>query len=210
MCSQGSQESKEHAVTLKEADPNAVHAMIEYFYTCDFDDMGAALVDNALSLHILVYRLAGQYLLKPLQDLAALKFEKHAAARWKEPDFAAAIAQAYDHASEDIDALKTTVLSVTHSHASALFRNPDQYPEFHRVVRDTPYFAAEVALMEYTEGKTAKLKWFRCDNANCRLATGPGFCSPADVPANNIIYCQGCGKHMAHSAWDKYQVKDDD
>ena len=80
-----------------------MHALVEYLSTCDFDDMGAALVDNALSLHILVYRLAGQYLFKPLQELVAAKFAKHAAARWREPDFAAAIAQAYDHASKDMD-----------------------------------------------------------------------------------------------------------
>lgn len=181
--------------------------MIEYLYTCDFDDKGADLKDEAMSLNVMVYRLAGQYLYQPLQDLAASKFTEHANAHWDHPMFDAAIAQVYDHASTDQDALKKTLIAVTKKHASTLFGDAEQYPQFLQVARETPHFAADVGVKCFTQASESKVKWYKCYRQGCRYNDISGFCAPDDVPSNNNIWCPGCGTANLPSTWNQYEVK---
>jgi hypothetical protein len=105
-------EAKESNIDLSEQDPEAVEAMIEYFYKSDYSRLAE---DNAsaLVLHVHVYQLAAMYDIQELKDVAADLFDKAAKEDWKSPAFPLAIQEIYMHPESDDKTLRK--LAVKHA-----------------------------------------------------------------------------------------------
>ncbi|PGH04534.1 hypothetical protein AJ79_07060 [Helicocarpus griseus UAMH5409] len=72
-------EAKDDVVELMEDDPQAVEALVEFMYTCDYSAVKSQLHGHALmSLHIKVFEIADKYNVQPLKGLVRpvfLQFE---------------------------------------------------------------------------------------------------------------------------------------
>ncbi|OQN98588.1 hypothetical protein B0A48_15851 [Cryoendolithus antarcticus] len=136
----GFKEDTDNAYTFKDVDPAAVHAMLQFLYTGIYSADG----NDVVSCHIHVIKLAEQYMLSLLCDLAAKKFEACMWRRWDQPDFAVAVDLIYAHGPDSMSRLKTTLLDIGRKHMAVLLREPETHPDFHEVVRRVPGFLADL------------------------------------------------------------------
>ncbi|KAK5132424.1 hypothetical protein LTR08_009107 [Meristemomyces frigidus] len=137
------QEQAEANMTLHNDDPEAIDAMLGYFYTCDYSDVNEST--SACVLNLRMFALAEKYLVNQLGPLAAKKFTAAAEKDWASDDFANAIQEAYTNTGDTNQLLLGVINDVVTKHVKKLFGREDQVSRFTEVFNTTPAFRASVA-----------------------------------------------------------------
>jgi hypothetical protein len=91
-------EANEGCVDLHEDDANAVHALLEYLYTTNYNDEVFKEQDEytPLSFNVLVFFIADKYEIPALATLACNKFFLHATSDWRSASFCDAAEEIYE------------------------------------------------------------------------------------------------------------------
>lgn len=145
------QEAQENHIALDDDHPDAVGAMITYFYTGEYHDLareGEECSSLALDAHI--YILADKYFITPLKQLATMKFSKQCEVEWKLPAFAEAIKLIYDDGPER-SAIKEKAVQAAMSHLKELCAKDSEHKGFRDLLLITPRFAVDL-LTAMSEG----------------------------------------------------------
>lgn len=199
-------------IELPEDDgPEAVRAMVEYFYTSDYspsDTKSASLeglqsdfddVASNMLFDIQVYALADRLQLNALRLLAEHKFDNTAAKNWVYDEFPEAIKKVYDVAPPGPrgQELRNIVIKYAAENAKALFQND----LFSTVLGDVAEFGRDLSsalcgfkALRYNEqnaARTASDTKFRCGECGTAFSLGleKGFdfkdCIRCPVCTNN-------------------------
>jgi hypothetical protein len=118
---------------MDEDEPDAIAAMVEFFYQQDYEvsyprSMSEASPEahgHTMIFHLQVYALANRLQIQDLKNLAAENFADVIIKHWGDPSFPAAIQFAYSIAppSTEGDDLRASVVDVATAHAKDLFTN---------------------------------------------------------------------------------------
>ncbi|KAM3416654.1 hypothetical protein BST61_g8245 [Cercospora zeina] len=130
---------KKHVV-LKEDSPDAVNALLRFFYKGNYEAKTSANANStALDQHVSVYVIADKYGVSRLTELATEKFKNSIKA--DSADFAR-IAELLWSTDEKPEALKAVVCTTIHDNKQLLKR--DSKSEIVQVIKRTPALAAEL------------------------------------------------------------------
>jgi hypothetical protein len=117
-------EKKEANIDLTEQDAEAVEAVIEYLYKCDYTRLAKNNVD-ALVLHVHVHQLAHMYDINELQNVAASLFNIAAEKDWALPAFPQAIQEIYINPEDDEKTLRKLVVKHAVDNINDLLEDDD-------------------------------------------------------------------------------------
>jgi hypothetical protein len=204
-----SQEAKDNTITLEDDDPEAVGAMIEYFYRHMYE---VRADHQGIVLHVKVAALADKYMITPLGALAYWKFAECLEKEWDQEAMCDAIREVYTTADEDyVAGLKNALLVTVDEHSAQLFDKSST--SFRATVADIPEFLKEYSTKFATKPppKESSLPdnavWYKCPGSRCQ-SYGASFCieNQEDVPETFVFSCPlGCHESRAQSFW-KHQV----
>lgn len=182
--------------------------MIYYLYHFDHTDSGTK---SALVLDVRVFAIADKYLLEPLKQLAARKFEAHCKAEWQTAAFAEAAAEAYATAPVHDNTLKRTVVATVKAHAVELRSAKPEYEAFRKVISEIAELGADLvfdgAMGESSSTGAAGLSsssftWYRCPQPFCGLEF---YRRDGQVPPT--AYCpNGCFHDRPPVWWAPYKI----
>jgi hypothetical protein len=167
------QEGKENKIDLPDDDPQAVDAMIAFFYTHAYGDHGNPQSDaEPMALDACVFTLADKYFVKPLKDTAAKQFTDRAKKEWSSPAFANAITEVYTScpANNNGRALRDAILNVVNKNYHVLYGDVEKYPDFHQAVDEVDGFAADITHTLATKklvkrtAKDSECRRYKCPN----------------------------------------------
>ncbi|KAK5701413.1 hypothetical protein LTR17_022606 [Elasticomyces elasticus] len=134
-CEGGFQEASRNVITLKEDNPDAVGAMIQYLYTTDYDaEEGSSTPPMILDVNVHV--VADKYDLSALAKLADRKFHTRASREWNTPAFVE-VATLIFTTENDVGDLRNTVVSTANAHRIELSQG-DIGAQFHKVAFAVP------------------------------------------------------------------------
>lgn len=102
---------------LKEDDSDVIDALVQFFYTLDYDDALHNHIPATVS-GVRTFIAADKYFVEPLVFVAGNKFEKCCEEAWSTLALARAIRELYINGSPGNDCLKQVVASVGRSSAS--------------------------------------------------------------------------------------------
>lgn len=146
-------------IELPENDgPNAVTAMVEYFYTADYtepkigdwnatvglyDEVKGAARPDLMLFNIMAYALADRIQQDDFKTLVEHKFQRAVAHGWVYNEFAVAVKEVYHVAppGDRGDELRNTVIKHAAENAKALFQNDI----FKTMVGDVPDFGRDLS-----------------------------------------------------------------
>ncbi|QDS69510.1 hypothetical protein FKW77_007081 [Venturia effusa] len=121
-CTKDFKEKKDANIDLSEQDPEAVEALLEYLYKCDYTRLTKDNV-NALVLHVHVYQLAHMYDVAELKNVAAALFKEAAEKDWELPAFPLAIQEIYVNPEDDAKTLRKLVVDQASEHLETLLKD---------------------------------------------------------------------------------------
>ncbi|KAE9984457.1 hypothetical protein EG328_008756 [Venturia inaequalis] len=145
-CTKDFKEKKDANIDLSEQDPEAVEALLEYLYKCDYTRLTK---DNAsaLVLHVHVYQLADMYDIAELKDVAARLFKETAEKDWELPAFLLAIQEIYLNPEDDAKTLRKLVVNEAIQHLETLLQDDDG--EFAQVMIAFGEFGKDVCKVSF-------------------------------------------------------------
>lgn len=191
-CADSLQEAGKKHIVLHEDPPDAVNAMLRFFYKGDYeakDCTDAGLTE--LDLHLSVHVVADKYGAPALAHLAASKFKK--SAKPDSVEFARVAALLWS--SEDKpETLRSVVLRIIQSNKGLMKR--DSKSELPQAIRGTPALAAELcfAMAECTSPKVYQCP--RCDGVSPLVR----ICATYEQKYT----CPGCGATSSGSCINSY------
>ncbi|KAK5121820.1 hypothetical protein LTR85_004695 [Meristemomyces frigidus] len=161
--------STNNTIELHDDDPDAVEAMLRFFYTLDYSDLPKSR-DSVCSavFNVRVFTLAEKYLLVHLREHAAAKFAAAADRSWGSDGFTDAITEAYTTTADYEAQLKRGIMGVVLTHAKDLFDMDGEYHHFREMARHVPIFTAEVAeLLSQRLDRESRMAVYRCQKPSC-------------------------------------------
>lgn len=116
-------------------------------YHGTYVDPGNAPTDMPpILLDVRMFIIADKYFVESLKRLACLKFSARCEGDdWRSPDFATAVTELYESGVED-DSVRRVVVATIRDQATDLLMKAAEYPDIHKVMRETPAFGADVVV----------------------------------------------------------------
>ena len=163
---------------LEDDSASAVHAMLQFMYTFDFDSSGNDLERmSPMLFDVEVYSLAEKYDVSPLKLLTQDKFRKAVETCWDMDDFAQTVVAVYSSTPSTDRGLRDTIAEVTRDHIATLLEKC----LFKEVLEVTAGFAADV--IQLMASGSAKKK-YRCPNCGSNWE--------AVIAPSTHYVCQNC------------------
>ncbi|RDI83852.1 hypothetical protein Vi05172_g6278 [Venturia inaequalis] len=163
-CTKDFKEKKDANIDLSEQDPEAVEALLEYLYKCDYTRLTK---DNAsaLVLHVHVYQLADMYDIAELKEVAAGLFKETAEKDWELPAFPLAVQEIYDNPEDDARTLRKLVVNEAIDHLDTLLE--DDHGEFAQVMAAFGEFGKDICKDSFHGANLNRnVASYQCEN-NC-------------------------------------------
>ncbi|KAK5679749.1 hypothetical protein LTS10_007697 [Elasticomyces elasticus] len=197
-----SQEAQTGVITLKEDDPSAVAAMLDYVYNFDYPD--DANHDNTepispILFNLQVYVLADKYDIPYLGRIAESKFCQRATEDWKDAAFAEAAAFVFMEDAGAAAKLRWLVVELATLHSSELSKD-DVGTRFQEVVGSVP--ALGLALWQKQTGVRdyPKYHWCLCPSLNC----GARVFLYKWLDGEDDVWCTVCASRHEARKWREY------
>lgn len=193
---------------LQGDDPNAVSALMHYFYHFEYKSVFHAGPDVApVSVDVRIYVIADKYFVRPLQEQAKANITARLRTQWATSLFSDAIVDIYSLDPAYRDELKGIILEQVKQHPE-LFNVPDKYPHFHDALREAKEFAADAASVLAT---AANCNWdlcpavgYKCPGCNSIIALSRKW----PEVGNFTISCPfGCYVGLDLTFWGKHKVR---
>lgn len=138
------EEAHDNAIDLSDDDPNAVEALLRFFYLGHYTNCtGENVVDQNLAYHLKVYIVADKYVVHELRQLAGCDFAHKAERNCYLPEFADVVELVYQF--DAMHWLKSVLVSTAARHAPRLF-NDWKLQRFQEVARSVPSFTADIVM----------------------------------------------------------------
>ncbi|KAH8698146.1 BTB/POZ protein [Phaeosphaeriaceae sp. PMI808] len=186
VCLGGFKEASSGVIDLSEDDSDAVKAMLQFFYTIDY------AYDTAL--HAKVYAIAENYDIKPLKDLARVKFEKAADRDWDSPYFPTTISFVYTSTPPSDRGLRDIVIKRSKDHLNALLDSP----EFGCMIEGNGVFGRDlVKAIAHRPEPEPGAATYKC--AAC------GKSMTAWLNPSQNVHCPSCGVNYSYTSWTKWK-----
>ncbi|GIZ45580.1 hypothetical protein CKM354_000874000 [Cercospora kikuchii] len=174
-------ESGKKHIMLHEDSPEAVNAMLRYFYKGDYEtDTYEGSSSNELDLHISVYIAADKYGVSKLAELAMRKFRGSAKA---DSAAFARVAEQLWITDDKPEPFKIAVCEIIRDNGHLLQRGSES--ELAAIVRKTPALAAELCV---TLAEAACEQLYPCPS--CYM---PRRLAEPCVTEKQVYVCAGCG-----------------
>lgn len=124
----------------------AVHEMLRFMYTADYDDEHTSEDPcfTPMLLDVQMHTIADKYNIPALANLATRKFATRALTAWNTTDFAYAIEEMFTTAPESQKSMRDCAIYTTIQHAKALYTHDLGLP-LRDMASRTPGFASELA-----------------------------------------------------------------
>ncbi|KAK6391243.1 hypothetical protein LTR65_004703 [Meristemomyces frigidus] len=196
-------EAEENVITLHEDDPDAVDAMLQYFYKSDYAGRLPGSQPSAIVLDVRTHRVADKYGVAPLCKLATSKFADGAIKGWNTAAFAEAIEEVYSSLPADPRwELRGRLVGVAKAHAKALF-SEDFGLHFRKIAATVPSFSAQLAriLSEASEEDEAR---YSCTCDHCIGHHKTFVMQRADLGYSYA--CPYCRCEFSGHSWTKRRV----
>ncbi|CZT14443.1 uncharacterized protein RCC_00420 [Ramularia collo-cygni] len=146
-CDGGFKDASDGSITLLEDDCFAVHAMLNFLYSADYDDQDDGEGAPVL-LNLFVHTLADKYDIPALTELATAKFYTCAEPDWRSKGFADAVEEIYTVSHDTKQDLRSHVVEICAKNAVELFgvlEEGHELVKLRSVADNVPRFGADVA-----------------------------------------------------------------
>ncbi|KAK5724597.1 hypothetical protein LTR15_004643 [Elasticomyces elasticus] len=190
-------EATEGVITLKEDKPAVVDAMINYFYTFDYNserNNGGTNEMSALEFDVHVLLLADKYDIPDLARLTTTKFKKRAQNEWKSTAFANAAGLVFA-AGFPVDPLRDIVVQIAMAQAKELDKG-DVGRRFYEIASSTPALAVALwrkrSIRDWDE--LSGYQWYTCPK-------GCGTSVYTELSSGYQIWCKSCEEYTGSSLW---------
>ena len=211
------QESTARCIEMPDDDPDAVHAMLSFLYTGNYDDEVPRLGGMpSLKLHVLVFIMADKYNLPLLERKATNNFTARAANEWKSSAFADAVEEIYNQESGTKQLLRHQVIRICAANASAIFwLHPDKTAACGEKLRDIAETKSSFGLELLTaisapgRGASNQLKgsYSHERRYKCPDCTDTFVAKSFTLIQGDVFHCPYCGKGQPWDDWgNKYRV----
>jgi hypothetical protein len=186
---------------MDEDDPDVVAAILDFFYTENYEVSYPAAMNEASSeapghkmmFHLHVYALADKLRISDLKDLAEDKFHSFAYTHWIDPSFPAAVQFVYSIAppSDSGKDLRDIVLQICADHAEKLFEDPNE--TFANMMGNIAEFGKDLSKWQATQLAKGG------EDLTC---PGCSFKFKAKLHDDlEYLHCPSCGIHEAVKKW---------
>jgi hypothetical protein len=191
---------------LVDDDPEAVEAMIEYFYRNTYG-MHSTADHSSMVLHIKVVALADKYMIAPLKLLAYGDFPLRLLNSWNQEDVMCdATREVYAMGDDECAAgLKSDLLDAVGAHSAEMF--DESRTSFRAAAFAIPEFLLDVTTKIATKSTKKKPSlptnrvWYKCPE-ECCWEYGAVFGIETDVPESFGMSCPlGCSRSMSKAFW---------
>ncbi|KAK4901663.1 hypothetical protein LTR27_001435 [Elasticomyces elasticus] len=195
-------EAETGVITLKEDDPSAVAAMLDYVYNFDYPD--DANHDNTESIspilfNLQVYVLADKYDIPHLGRIAESKFCQRANEDWKDAAFAEAAALVFIEDAGAAAELRWLVVELATLHSLGLSKD-DVGTRFQEVVGSVPALGLALWLKQIGVRDYPKYHWCLCPSLNC----GARVFLYKWLDGEDDVWCTVCVSRHEARKWREY------
>ncbi|CAK1364432.1 unnamed protein product [Cercospora beticola] len=192
-CSGQFKEARKKVIVLQEDFPDAINAMVKFFYKGDYDaDLSKSANSSASDLHVAVYIAADKYGVTKLAELATRKLKSS-----MKPDSAdfVRVARNLWSSEEKPETLRSVVCEVLDENKQLLQRGSKS--ELAQFIRQTPALAAELC---FGMAEASMRKFSLCTNCS-RTAPLPKTLSSG---SKDNYFCPACHLRSSGKTLEKY------
>lgn len=140
-------------------------------------------------LDVRLFAIADKYFIEPLKHLAAEKFAGRCKDEWPTAAFADAVAEVYNTAPENDNALQSIVVNTVKEHDKEIRETSANHQELNTVMRQIPDFGADLffsGAVKSSRDEDDSVTWYNCPN-NCASRR---FCVAKGTSPITLVSCR--------------------
>ncbi|EOD49392.1 putative btb poz domain protein [Neofusicoccum parvum UCRNP2] len=193
------QEAQSGVVDLKDDDPSAVKAMLEFMYRGTFTIPGDAV--SPILFAVRAYIIADIYAVPNMKKIATAKFSELASVNYKNPNFVTALRVIYESAQDnDKGCMRETAVDIVSKHYDLLLANS----AFEAVLDDHGALGKDILRALLRKANAPKAAKYMCRHGG-RIEQFVEMIIDHGHPHNKSS-CINCNISLSNNEWKKRMV----